>query len=338
MSSLRASRLLLVALVAFAVAACGPGKPEVARVGARVIAEADLRQAAALQRVLAELQGGACGGQPADGESATAACDRVALSGELLWLAVAPYAEEHDLTAGSADAEQAVAQLETQVGADQLERSLGKRSLTRDDLLALGRRILTIRAVRVAVAEDRIGDEELRSQYEQRLVEFTTVEANHILLATRAEAERIYERVKDATRARFATVAKEESTESGADQSGGDLGNAPATQFVPEFATAVAALEPGEVSQPVQTQFGWHVIYLADKQVTPFEDAKAGLLEPLADQEFRGWLEERADDLDVEVNPRYGRFSAATFSVQPARSTDPSDVTVPDGGASSPSP
>jgi parvulin-like peptidyl-prolyl isomerase len=133
-------------------------------------------------------------------------------------------------------------------------------------------------------------------------------------------------------------VAKEESTEPGADESGGDLGNAPATQFVPEFATAVAALEPGEVSEPVQTQFGWHVIYLADKQVTPFEDAKAGLLEPLADQEFRGWLEERADEVGVEVNPRYGRFSAATFSVQPARSTDPSDTAVPDGGSASPSP
>jgi hypothetical protein len=338
MSSLRASRLLLVALVAFAVAACGPGKPEVARVGTRDIDEADLRQAAALQKVLAELQGGVCGGQPTGGESAVAACDRIALSGELLWLAVAPYAETHDLTAGPAEAEEAVAQLETQVGADQLETSLGARDLTRDDLLGLGTKILTIRAVRVAVAEERVGDDELRSQYEQRLVEFTTVQGNHILLATRAEAQRVYERVKDATRAQFVAVAKEESTEPGADERGGDLGNSPASGFVPEFANAVAALEPGQVSEPVQTQFGWHVIYLADKQVTPFEEAKGGLLEPLADQEFRGWLEERADDLGIEVNPRYGRFSAATFSVQPARSTDPSDVTAPGGGATSPSP
>ena len=65
----------------------------------------------------------------------------------------------------------------------------------------------------------------------------------------------------------------------------------------------MAALEPGEVSAPVKTQFGWHVIYLADKQVTPFEDAKAGLLEPLADQEFRGWLEERADELGRRGEP-----------------------------------
>ena len=90
MFSLRAPRLLLIASVAFAVAACGAGKPEVASVGDREVAEADLDQAAALQHVLAELQGAVCGGQPAEGESADTACDRVALSGELLWLAVAP--------------------------------------------------------------------------------------------------------------------------------------------------------------------------------------------------------------------------------------------------------
>jgi hypothetical protein len=80
------------------------------------------------------------------------------------------------------------------------------------------------------------------------------------------------------------------------------------------------------------------VIYLADKQVAPFEDAKAGLIESVADQHFRAWLEERAEEVGVEVNPRYGRFSAATFSVQPARSTDPSDVAPPDGGTATPSP
>jgi PPIC-type PPIASE domain len=338
MTSLRVSRLLLVALVALAAGACGQGKPEVARVGERDIAEADLLKATALQHVLADLEGGTCGGQPSEGESAAATCDRAALSGELLWLAVAPYAQAHDITADAGQVEEAVAGLETQVGADQLTSSLGARGVTRDDLLELGRKILTIRAVRVAIAEERIGADELRSQYEQRLVEFTTVEANHILLTTRAAAQRVYERVKDVTRARFVAVAKEESTEPGADESGGDLGNAPATQFVPEFANAVAALKPGEVSEPVQSQFGWHVIYLADKQVAPFEDAKAGLIESVADQHFRVWLEERAKEVGVEVNPRYGRFAAATFSVQPARSTDPSDVAPPDGGTAAPSP
>lgn len=334
----RVVRLLLVALVPFLVAGCGPGKPAVARVGERDVAEADLRHAAALQRVLAELQGTPCGGQPVAGEPEGAACDRAALSSELLWLAVSGYADTNDITAAESEAEEAVAQLETQVGADELRRALGARDLTRDDLLELGRRILTIRAVRTAVAEERIGTAELRAQYEERALEFTIVQADHILLESEGDARRVYRRVRDATEAQFVAVAKEESTEPGADQSGGALGSTAATQFVPEFANAVVALEPGEVSRPVQTQFGWHVIYLVDKEVTPFEEAKAGLLEPLADQEFRAWLEDRAADLGVEVNPRYGRFSAETFSVQPARSTDPSDGADPGGDGASPSP
>jgi hypothetical protein len=334
----RVLRLLFVTLVAFVVAGCGQGKPDVARVGERDVAEADLRHAAALQRVLADLQGAPCGGQPVAGEPEGAACDRAALSGELVWLAVAGYADVNEITATGSEAEEAVAQLETQVGAEELRRALGARDLTRDDLLELGRRILTVRAVRTAVAEERIGTAELRAQYEERALEFTIVQANHILLETEADAERVYRLVRNATEARFVALAKKESIEPGADESGGELGSTAATQFVPEFANAAVALEAGEISRPVQTQFGWHVIYLVDKEVTPFEEAKAGLLEPLADQEFRAWLEDRADALGVEVNPRYGRFSAETFSVEPARSTDPSAGTDPEGGTASASP
>jgi PPIC-type PPIASE domain len=330
-SGSRAPRLLLVVLAACVLSACGPGKPEVARVGEQDVAATDLQHAVALQRVLADIQGAPCGGQPAEGESADAACDRAALSGELLWLAVAGYADANDITATDSGAEEAVAQLETQVGADVLRQALGARDLTREDLLELGRRILTIRAVRTAVAEDRIGADELRTRYDERVLEFTTVQANHILVESRAEAESVYRRVRNATQTEFAAVAKRESTEPEANESGGDLGTGPASQFVPEFASAVAALEPGEVSQPVQSQFGWHVIYLVDKEVTPFEEAKAGLVEPVADQEFRGWLEDRADAVGVEVNPRYGRFSPDSFTVLPARSTDL------EGGAASPS-
>ena len=184
--------------------------------GERDIAASDLQHAVALQRVLADIQGAPCGGQPAEGESADAACDRAALSGELLWLAVSAYADANDITATGSSAEEAVAQLETQVGADALRQALGARDLTRDDLLELGRRILTIRAVRTAVAEDRIGAGALRAQYEERVLEFTTVQANHILVASRAEAESVYRRVRNATQTEFAALAKRESTEPGA--------------------------------------------------------------------------------------------------------------------------
>jgi peptidyl-prolyl cis-trans isomerase C len=319
----RWARLLVVALV---VSACGLSRPEVARVGDREVDDADLRRAAALQQVLAELQGTPCGGEVAAGEREGAACDRAALSGELLWLAVAGYADANGITVAAAEAEDAVSQLEAQVGAEALRQALGARDVTRADLLELGRRILTLRAVRTAVTEDRVGIARLRAQYERRALEFTTVQANHILVETETEAEAVYRRALDATEAQFLALARRVSTQPG------ELGRAPAVRFAPSFAAAAAALDPGEISRPVHTRFGWHVIYLVDKQVTPFQEAKAGLIEAIADDEFRAWLTQRAEDLGVEVNPRFGRFAPDTFSVQPARSTDP------EGETASPSP
>jgi hypothetical protein len=329
MSFPRTARVLLFAL---ALSACGLGRPEVARVGDQDVSDADLRDAVAVQQVLADLQGAPCGGTTAAGESKNAACNRVALSGELLWLAVAGYADANGLTAAKKEVDDAISGLETQVGADTLRKALGAHDAARADLFELGRRILTIRAVRIAIAEKQVGTAELRAQYDQRALEFTTVQADHILVETEAEAQSVYQRVKDATVTQFMALARKVSIEPGAKDSGGVLASAPATQYVPEFANAVAALQPGEISKPIHTQFGWHVIYLVDKQVTPFEEAKSGLLEPLADGEFKGWLEDRARQLGVEVNPRYGHFEPDTFSVSAVRSTDP------EADAGSPSP
>ena len=332
LARMRPVRSPLIALVAiFALASCGVDRPEVARVGERDVGVADLERAVSLQRALADLQGAPCG-QPAEGESQDAACERAVLSGELLWLAVQGYAERNELGPSAGEVERAVGQLEGQVGAEVLNEALSSRSVTRDDLSELGRRILTIRAVRVSVAEEGVGDEELHRLYDEGVLDYTVVDAIHILVGSEAEARDVYRRVRDATQEQFMAVARKVSTEPGADQSGGALGAAAASGYAEPFARAAIALEPGEISEPVQTQFGWHVIYLVDESVTPYEEAKEGLLEPLADREFQTWLAARATELDIQVNPRYGHFVARTFTLTAPRSTDP------EADAASPSP
>src|SRR5215211_3354960 len=324
-----ARRSLMVLVLAVVSASCGLDRPEVARVGGTELETEDLDRAVGLQRALADLQGGSCG-QPVEGESEDAACLRAVLSGELLWLAVAGYAERHDLGPSAGEVGRAVDQLEAQVGAEVLDEALAARSVDRDDLDELGRRILTIRAVSSSVAAEQVGDEELRALYEERVLEFTTVEAAHILVETEPEADDVFRRVRDATLEEFESVARRVSIEPGAKQSGGELGAAPASSYAEPFARAAIALQPGDVSDPVQTQFGWHVIYLVDESVTSFEEAKPSLLEPMSDRAFRDWLVGRAEDLDVEVNPRYGRFVPQTFSVDAVRTTDPeADAVVP---------
>ena len=93
------------------------------------------------------------------------------------------------------------------------------------------------------------------------------VHAEHILVPTKEKAEQIIQELKGG--ADFADLAKKNSTDPGA-SNGGDLGWFKKGDMVPAFADAAFSLKPGEVDpQPVQTQFGWHVIKVLDKRQAP---------------------------------------------------------------------
>src|SRR5271155_3799558 len=101
------------------------------------------------------------------------------------------------------------------------------------------------------------------------------VHARHILVETEAEAKAIEEELKKG--ADFAELAKKKSKDPGASD-GGDLGFFTKDQMVPEFSTVAFALEPGKISDPVKSQFGWHVIKAEekrDRKPPDFEQVKA---------------------------------------------------------------
>ncbi|MGA7788385.1 MAG: peptidylprolyl isomerase [Xanthobacteraceae bacterium] len=100
------------------------------------------------------------------------------------------------------------------------------------------------------------------------------VHARHILVATEAEAKEIEDQLKKG--ADFATLAKQKSKDPGA-ADGGDLGYFTKDQMVPEFADAAFKLDKGQISDPVHTQFGWHIIKVEDKRTKPtptFDEVK----------------------------------------------------------------
>jgi peptidyl-prolyl cis-trans isomerase C len=94
------------------------------------------------------------------------------------------------------------------------------------------------------------------------------VRARHILVEDEDEAKKIHGRVAGG-KEDFAAIAKESSKDPGSGKEGGDLGYFTKDRMVPEFAEAAFKLEPGQVSAPVKSQFGWHVIKLEDKRVKP---------------------------------------------------------------------
>jgi len=112
------------------------------------------------------------------------------------------------------------------------------------------------------------------------------INARHILVEDEAQAKTVAERLKKGED--FAKVAAELSKDPGSGKEGGSLGWFTKDRMVPEFAEAAFKLEKGQVSEPVKSQFGWHVIKLDDKRTKPLPDFAA--VKPQIDQ----YLERKA--------------------------------------------
>ncbi len=141
---------------------------------------------------------------------------------------------------------------------------------------------LRIRALHSAFVEKEVAgavtDEAVRARYDQEIADTppaNEVHARHILVKTKKEAEEIIAELD--TGKDFSELAKEKSTGPSA-PTGGDLDYFQAGQMVPEFEKAAFALEVGTYTkEPVQTQFGWHVIKVEDKrkaQPQAFDEVK----------------------------------------------------------------
>jgi peptidyl-prolyl cis-trans isomerase C len=120
-------------------------------------------------------------------------------------------------------------------------------------------------------------DAELHAEYDTAVgaMDKTEYHAKHILVPTKEQAEQVIKKIKGG--AKFEDVAKAQSTD-GSKANGGDLGWFTLTRMAKPFGDAVKNLKKGEMTQePVQTQFGWHVIKLEDTRETappPFEQVK----------------------------------------------------------------
>jgi len=129
-----------------------------------------------------------------------------------------------------------------------------------------------------AQAKKAVTDESMRALYTETVKNLkpeTEIRASHILVETEDQAKDIVKRIKAGED--FAKLATELSKDPGSGQQGGDLGFFTKERMVPEFSAAAFALAPGQVSDPVKSQFGYHVIKLVDKREKPvptYEEVK----------------------------------------------------------------
>lgn len=174
--------------------------------------------------------------------------------------------------------------------------------------------------------KNSVDDREARKLYDQQvsgLKPEEEVRARHILVDSEDKAKEVYEKVAHGED--FTKMAKEHSKDPGSKEDGGDLGYFAQGQMVPEFETAAFKLKKGDVSMPVQTKFGWHLIKIEDRRsrgAPPFEQVKERILASLVHrkaQEVAAGLREKAklEYVDAEIKKQVD--SEKTIKAVPAQ-------------------
>jgi peptidyl-prolyl cis-trans isomerase C len=184
--------------------------------------------------------------------------------------------------------------------------------------LAFDRGRLLMEAMLQDAGRSSVSDEAERKVYDEAVKQAAgeqEVHARHILVPTEDEAKAILAQLKGG--ADFATLAKEKSKDPGAAE-GGDLGYFTKDQMVPEFAEVAFKLDKGQISDPVKTQFGWHIIKVEDKRAKPaptFEQVKTQIDNYIAHRAQSALVEKMRSAANIE---RLDKPAAPDPSLNPA--------------------
>lgn len=238
-------------------------------------------------------------------------------------------AQEQDISASESEVEEQIQQYKGQYGEEGFASALANAGMNEDQLRSEISRSLTIQKLLEEEVTSGIDvtDEEVREFYEentQMFEESQSVKASHILIDTReaeteeakeearARAEELLEELEDG--ADFAELAREHS-EGPSAQNGGSLPQFSRGEMVPSFEEAAFALEAGEISDVVETRFGFHIIKVEEKSTggtTPYEEVKPQIAQYLEQQRQQEAVQAYLDELkeapenEIERNVEFG--------------------------------
>src|ERR1700682_6108989 len=148
--------------------------------------------------------------------------------------------------------------------------------------------ILADAAAQKYVKSNEPSDQELHAAYDAA-TDKTEYHALHILVPTKEKAEQLIKKIKAG--AKCEDVAKAESTDN-SKANGGDLGWFTVARIVKPFGDAVKGLKKGEfTTEPVQTQYGWHIIKLEDTRDAPFDQMKGQLTNVIMQKKFQDYID-----------------------------------------------
>jgi peptidyl-prolyl cis-trans isomerase C len=197
---------------------------------------------------------------------------------------------------------------------------------TKAQLALLHMRVLADAESQKFVKSQTPSDADLHAEYETALSQMDKSEyhARHILVATQDQADQVIKKLKSG--AKFEDLAKAQSTDTGSKNNGGDLGWFTTSRMVKPFADAVKTMKKGEISPPVQTQYGWHVIQLQDtRDAAPpaFDAVKPQLTDAVLRKKLQAYVEDLKKQAKIEKKPDALPAAAPVAPTGPAMSGPP---------------
>ncbi|WP_203338874.1 peptidylprolyl isomerase [Planococcus beijingensis] len=209
-----------------------------------------------------------------------------------------------EVTQKELDAEMAVYE-ESYGGTEALEQALTASGMTMADLKE--EMDIYLKVEKIVGPDIKISDEQIKTYFEENKDSFnqpSQVEASHILVATEEEADEVKAKLDDGSD--FAEMAAEYSTDTSNAENGGALGAFGAGEMAPEFEEAAFSMEVDEISEPVQTDYGFHIIQMTGKTAAVeanLEDSKEQIKETLFDEalntKYAEWLAEKTESYDI---------------------------------------
>jgi foldase protein PrsA len=172
-----------------------------------------------------------------------------------------------------------------------------------------------------------VTDAQVKAYYEKNKATYTTKPSRHvrhILVATKAKADQIETQLKHG--ASFAALAKKYSTDTASAKKGGDLGSITQGQTVPAFDKAAFSLKTDQISQPVHSPYGWHIIEplgpITPAKVTPFKKVQTQIRGTLLQNKktalMNAWSKKLKKQFTGKVHYQAGYKPAATTAAPPA--------------------
>jgi peptidyl-prolyl cis-trans isomerase C len=167
-----------------------------------------------------------------------------------------------------------------------------------------------------------ISDEEAKKYYDDNtgLFSATQIKASHILVKDEDAARKLHAELK-ADKSKFADKAKELSIDKTSGAKGGDLGKFGQGRMVPEFERAAFALKAGEMSEPVKTQYGWHVILVNEREEgerKPFDQVKEQIKTTLRNKQLQDNVQAKFESLKKAANVQIDEGALAGVTPPPA--------------------